>query len=129
MAIKQKVLIVEDEHSIRNFVSTILTANNYDVIVAHNGAEAYSMLTSHCPDIVILDLGLPDMDGMKIIRSVREWSQLPIVVVSARTHERDKVEALDAGADDYITKPFGTSELLGAVRLPQAPRRPQPARP
>ena len=116
MAIKNRVLIVEDEHGIRNFVSTILTANSYDIIVAHDGAEAYSMLTSHCPDIVILDLGLPDMDGMKIIKSVRQWSQVPIIVVSARTHERDKVDALDAGADDYITKPFGTSELLARIR-------------
>lgn len=116
MPIRQKVLIVEDEHSIRNFISTILTANGFDVITAHNGQEAYSLLTSHCPDAVILDLGLPDMDGMKIIKAVREWSKLPIVVVSARTHERDKVEALDAGADDYITKPFGTSELLARIR-------------
>lgn len=74
------------------------------------------MITSRCPDAVLLDLGLPDMDGMKIIRSVREWSKLPIIVVSARTHERDKVEALEAGADDYITKPFGTSELIARIR-------------
>lgn len=116
MPIRQKILVVEDEHSISNFISAILTANDFDVIAAHNGQEAYSMITSHCPDAVILDLGLPDMDGMKIIRAVREWSKLPIVVVSARTHERDKVEALDAGADDYITKPFGTSELLARIR-------------
>ena len=74
------------------------------------------MITSYCPDIIILDLGLPDMDGQKIIKSVREWSQVPIIVVSARSHERDKVEALDAGADDYVTKPFGTAELLARVR-------------
>ena len=116
MPVKLKVLVVEDEGSISNFVSTILTANHYDVILARNGAEAYAMITSHCPDVVILDLGLPDMDGMKIIRDVREWSKLPIIVVSARSHERDKVEALDAGADDYITKPFGTSELLARIR-------------
>lgn len=113
---KQKVLIVEDEHSISNFISTILIANGFDTVIAKTGQEAYSMLTSHCPDVVILDLGLPDMDGMKMIHAVREWSKLPIVVVSARTHERDKVEALDAGADDYITKPFGTSELLARIR-------------
>lgn len=116
MPLKQKILIVEDECSISNFISTILNANGFDVIVAHSGQEAYSMITSHCPDAVILDLGLPDMDGMNIIKAVREWSKLPIVVVSARTHESDKVEALDAGADDYITKPFGTSELLARIR-------------
>lgn len=113
---KQKILIVEDERSISNFLSTILVANEFEVITAGNGQEAYSLITSHCPDLVLLDLGLPDMDGMKIIASVREWSKLPIIVVSARSHERDKVEALDAGADDYITKPFGTSELLARIR-------------
>ena len=114
--IKDKILIVEDENNISNFISTILAANNYDTIISRSGAEAYSMITSHCPDLVILDLGLPDMDGIDIIRSVREWTQLPIVVVSARMHERDKVFALDAGADDFITKPFGTSELLARIR-------------
>ena len=109
MDIKDRVLVVEDDKSIRNFFRTILEANNYDVIMADTGAEAYSMITSQCPDVVILDLGLPDMDGIKILKSVREWSSMPIIVVSARTHERDKVEALDLGADDYITKPFGTS--------------------
>lgn len=116
MDIKDRVLVVEDDKSIRNFFRTILEANNYDVIMANTGAEAYSMVTSQCPDLVILDLGLPDMDGMKILKSIREWSSMPILVVSARTHERDKVEALDAGADDYITKPFGTSELLARIR-------------
>ncbi len=116
MDIKDRVLVVEDDKSIRNFFRTILEANNYDVIMANTGAEAYSMVTSQCPDLVILDLGLPDMDGMKILKSIREWSAMPILVVSARTHERDKVEALDAGADDYITKPFGTSELLARIR-------------
>ncbi len=116
MPLNFKILIVEDEHSISNFISTVLTANGFDVITASSGQEAYSMITSCCPDAVLLDLGLPDMDGMKIIKSVREWSKIPIVVVSARTHERDKVDALDAGADDYITKPFGTSELIARIR-------------
>ena len=116
MPIKNVILVVEDEHSIRSFISAVLTANGYEVLEATRGADAYMMITSHCPDLVLLDLGLPDMDGMKIIRSVREWSQVPIVVVSARTHERDKVEALDAGADDYLAKPFGTSELLARIR-------------
>ena len=116
MEIKDRVLVIEDDKSIRNFMKTILEANNYEVIMAVNGAEAYSMITSQCPDVVILDLGLPDMDGMKILKSVREWSGMPILVVYARSHERDKVEALDLGADDYITKPFGTSELLARLR-------------
>ena len=116
MEIKDRVLVIEDDKSIRNFMKTILEANNYEVIMAVNGAEAYSMITSQCPDVVILDLGLPDMDGMKLLKSVREWSGMPILVVSARSHERDKVEALDLGADDYITKPFGTSELLARLR-------------
>jgi two-component system KDP operon response regulator KdpE len=116
MPVKQNVLVVEDERSIRNYICTVLAANGFDVLTAEDGAEAYTMITSHCPDLVILDLGLPDVDGLHIIRTVRQWSKMPIVVVSARTHERDKVEALDAGADDYITKPFGTSELLARIR-------------
>lgn len=116
MEIKDRVLIVEDDKSIRNFIRAILEANHYDVIIANTGTEAYSLITSQCPDLVILDLGLPDIDGVKILKKVREWSGMPIIVVSARTHEKDKVEALDLGADDYITKPFGTSELLARIR-------------
>ena len=116
MAYKQKVLIVEDDHSISNFLRTVLTANGFDAITAKNGHEAYSMLNSHRPELVLLDLGLPDIDGMQFIHDIRKWSQLPIIVVSARTHEHDKVSALDAGADDYLTKPFGTSELLARIR-------------
>ena len=116
MKLRDKVLIVEDEQSISNFIATILAANDYDTLVAARGAEALSMITSHCPDLIILDLGLPDMDGLDILRDVRSWSNLPVIVVSARTHERDKVTALDMGADDYIEKPFGTSELLARIR-------------
>ena len=116
MDIKDRVLVIEDDKSIRNFFRTVLEANNYDVLIATTGAEGYSMVTSQCPDVVILDLGLPDMDGMTILKNVRQWSSMPVLVVSARTHEQDKVAALDAGADDYITKPFGTSELLARVR-------------
>lgn len=116
MSNKYNILIVEDENNIASFISTILTANNYDVLRANNGSEAMMMVTSYCPDVVILDLGLPDMDGLRVIKSIREWSQIPIIVVSARSHERDKVTALDYGADDYVTKPFGTSELLARVR-------------
>ena len=116
MKLKDKVLVVEDEQNISNFISTVLTANGFDVLMAQTGAEAISMITSHCPDLIILDLGLPDMDGMNILKEVRSWSNLPIIVVSARTHESDKVTALDFGADDYIEKPFGTSELLARIR-------------
>ena len=116
MAHNQKVLIVEDDPGISRFLSTILSANHFDVITAKTGQEAWSLLTSHCPDLLLLDLGLPDMDGMKLITDVRGWSQMPIVVISARSHESDKVRALDAGADDYLTKPFGTSELLARIR-------------
>ena len=116
MNIREKVLIVEDEKSIAHFISTILSSNGYEPLQVRTGTEAMTMISSHCPDLVILDLGLPDMDGIDILRSLREWSSLPVVVVSARTHERDKVEALDLGADDYLTKPFGTAELLARVR-------------
>ena len=110
------ILVVEDERNIRNFMKTILTSNNYTVLTATTGEEAMALLSSHCPDLVLLDLGLPDTDGQMFIQAVRRWSQVPILVVSARSHERDKVMALDFGADDYITKPFGTSELLARVR-------------
>ena len=86
MKLKDKVLVVEDEQNISNFISTVLTANDFDVLVAQTGAEAISMITSHCPDLIILDLGLPDMDGMNILKEVRSWSSLPIIVVSARAH-------------------------------------------
>lgn len=116
MEIKDRILVVEDDKRISSFFKTVLESNRYDVIMASTGSEAYSLITSQCPDLVILDLGLPDMDGMNILQSVREWSSMPVIVVSARTHEKDKVEALDLGADDYITKPFGTSELLARIR-------------
>ena len=116
MNIRDKILVVEDERSITNFLRTILVSNDYDVIISRSGAEAYSMITSHCPDLIVLDLGLPDIDGLQIIKSVREWTLLPIVVVSARAHERDKVEALDLGADDYITKPFSPREVVARIK-------------
>lgn len=116
MSHKERILVVEDESSITSFISTILSVNSYDVITAETGAQALMLIASQCPDAVILDLGLPDIDGQKIIKSVREWSQVPIIVVSARMHERDKVTALDMGADDYVTKPFLTGELLARLR-------------
>lgn len=116
MNIRERILIVEDEKSISHFISTVLTNNGYETIQARSGSEAQSIISSHCPDLIILDLGLPDMDGLNILRQLREWSSLPVVVVSARSHEKDKVQALDLGADDYLTKPFGTDELLARVR-------------
>ena len=116
MSNKYLVVIVEDEYNISSLVSAVLQANGFDTMVARNGAEAIILITSHCPDLVLLDLGLPDMDGQGIIENVRGWSNVPIIVVSARTRERDKVMALESGADDYITKPFGTSELLARIR-------------
>ena len=117
MNIRDKVLVVEDEKSISGFIRAILSSNGYDVIIARSGSEAFSMISSHCPDLVVLDLGLPDMDGMQIIETVRQWTQRPIIVVSARSYERDKVQALDMGADDYVTKPFSAAELLARVRV------------
>ena len=116
MEIRDKVLIVEDEQSISRFISMILRAHGYDTLTVSTGGEAQVMISSHCPDLILLDLGLPDMDGMEVLRSVRRWSNLPVVVVSARTDEQDKVLALDAGADDYLVKPFGTEELLARIR-------------
>ena len=116
MKIKDKVLIVEDEQSISSFISMILTANGYDTIIVNTGEEALTMISSHCPDLIVLDLGLPDMDGVEVLRRLRQWDQIPILVVSARDQEKQKVEALDLGANDYITKPFGSSELLARIR-------------
>ena len=116
MKIKDKVLIVEDEQSISNFISMVLNASGYDTIIVGSGEEALTMIASHCPDLIVLDLGLPDMDGMEVLKSVRKWSNLPVVVVSARNHEHDKVDALDYGADDYLVKPYELDELSARVR-------------
>ena len=116
MNIRERILVVEDEKSISHFISTVLNNNGYETMQARAGSEAQSIISSHCPDLIILDLGLPDMDGLDILRQLREWSSLPVVIVSARSHEKDKVLALDLGADDYLTKPFGTDELLARVR-------------
>ena len=116
MANKYLILLVEDESNIASFITTVLRANQYEVKRAATGEEALMMASSYCPDLIILDLGLPDIDGQKVLSTVRSWTQTPVIVVSARSHERDKVESLDLGADDYITKPFGTSELLARVR-------------
>lgn len=110
------ILIIEDEQHILGFMTKILSAHGYHVITSSCGRDGLSAISSRCPDVILLDLGLPDMDGLEIIRRVRTWSEIPIIVISARTMEPEKVEALDAGADDYITKPFGTSELLARIR-------------
>ena len=114
---KERILIVEDEKNILRFMRSALETNGFDVVTAMSGEEAYTMIGSHRPDLILLDLGLPDIDGVNIIKSVREWTRLPIIVVSARTTERDKVGALDLGADDYITKPFSANELLARIRV------------
>jgi two-component system KDP operon response regulator KdpE len=116
MELKPLVLVVEDEEAICNFISAVLSSNGYRVVKAKTGKEGLSMFTSHAPDVVLLDLGLPDTDGIEVLKSIRQWSKAPIVIVSARGNEREKVAALDFGADDYIVKPFGTSELLARIR-------------
>lgn len=113
---KYKILLVEDEANIRNLVATMLEASGYQVILAKKCSEAKTLYTSYLPDLIILDLGLPDMDGMDLLNFVRRESLTPIIVLSARTDEADKVAALDQGANDYVTKPFGSAELLARVR-------------
>ena len=120
---KYKILIVEDESNICNFIRTILETNDYQVLAASTCQQGIMMFASHIPDLIILDLGLPDRDGIWLIQSVRATSAVPILVLSARTMENDKVEALDLGANDYITKPFGTAELLARVQAALRSRR------
>jgi len=115
-SIRSKILIVEDDPGICTFLRATLVSDGYDAIVVTSGRSALEMIASHCPDCVLLDLGLPDMDGNEIITSVRSWTRTPIVVISARSMEADKAQALDLGADDYITKPFGAIELLARIR-------------
>ena len=113
---KFSVLIIEDEKNIQAFMGKVLKRHDYLVLCADNGKDVLELIRSQCPDIILLDLGLPDISGNDIISEVRTWTSTPIIVISARTAEREKVAALDQGADDYITKPFGTSELLARIR-------------
>ena len=113
---KYKILVVEDDRNILSMIQTVLETNGYQVLTAQRCQQGILMLSSHVPDLVVLDLGLPDMDGEELIRITRRSSMIPIIVLSARTDEKDKVSALDLGANDYITKPFGTAELLARVR-------------
>lgn len=114
--VKSSIVVVEDEAQIRRLISTILEADDFNVYPAENGKRGLVEVGTRKPDIAIIDLGLPDMDGIDLIRDIRTWSSVPIIVLSARTHETEKVEALDAGADDYITKPFGSAELVARLR-------------
>jgi two-component system KDP operon response regulator KdpE len=111
------VLVIEDDLQIRRLLRASLPAQNYRILEAPTGEEGVAMAASHKPDLVILDLGLPDMDGLDAVRRIREWSSIPILILSARGKERDKVAALDAGADDYVTKPFGMGELTARMRV------------
>lgn len=116
---KFQILVVEDDSSIRNLIATTLKTHNYKYLLAQNGEEAIIQASTHDPDVVFLDLGLPDMDGVEIIKKIREWSNMPIIVISARSEDEDKIEALDAEADDYLTKPFSVEELLARLRVMQ----------
>ncbi len=116
---KLTVLIVEDDMPVRNLITTTLKAHDYKYLTAPNGAAAVLEASSYNPDVVLLDLGLPDVDGVEVIKKIRSWSNMPIIVISARSEDTDKIEALDAGADDYLTKPFSVEELLARLRVTQ----------
>ena len=116
---KLLILVVEDDASVKNLITTTLKTHDYRFLTAPNGVTAVMEASSHNPDIVLLDLGLPDMDGIEVIRKIRSWSNMPIIVISARSEDTDKIDALDAGADDYLTKPFSVEELLARLRVTQ----------
>ena len=116
---KNSILVVEDDRPIRNLIITALKTHDYKYLEAENGTSAILEASSHNPDIVLLDLGLPDIEGVEVIKRIRMWSNMPIIVISARNEDTDKIEALDAGADDYITKPFSVEELLARIRVTQ----------
>ena len=116
---KTLILVVEDDRPIRNLIITTLKTHDYKYLAAENGSSAILEASSHNPDIVLLDLGLPDLEGVEVIKKIRTWSNMPIIVISARSEDADKIEALDAGADDYITKPFSVEELLARIRVTQ----------
>ena len=116
---KPLILVVEDDGTVRNLIATTLKSNDYRFLTAADGEAAIAAASTRQPDIVLLDLGLPDMDGVEIIRRIRSWSQMPIIVISARSEDGDKIAALDAGADDYLTKPFSVAELLARLRVTQ----------
>ena len=113
---KPLILVVEDDAPIRNLITTTLKTQDYKYIAAATASEALQQATIHAPDVMLLDLGLPDLDGIEVIRRIRSWSAMPIIVISARSEDSDKIEALDSGADDYLTKPFSVEELLARPR-------------
>ena len=114
-----QILIIEDDPSVQHLIAATLKVHGYNCSVAPDGEQAIRSLVTSRPDLVLLDLGLPDMDGIEVITSIRSWSQMPIIVISARSDETDKISALDAGADDYLTKPFSTQELMARIRVAQ----------
>ena len=114
---KPTILVVEDDIPVRNLITTTLKTHDYKYLTAPNGSEAVLLASSHNPDVVFLDLGLPDIDGIDVIKQIRSWSNMPIIVISARSEDDDKIEALDSGADDYLTKPFSVEELLARLRV------------
>ena len=116
---KPLILVVEDDSSVKNLITTTLKAHDYRHLTAPNGKAAILEVSSHNPDIVLLDLGLSDIDGVDVIKKIRTWSNMPIIVISARSEDTDKIDALDAGADDYLTKPFSVEELLARLRVTQ----------
>ena len=116
---EMKILVVEDDRSVSNLITTTLKINHYTYIAASTGNEAISLCASHHPDLILLDLGLPDIDGIEVIRTVRSWSEALIIIISARGEDSDKIMALDSGADDYLTKPFSIEELLARIRAAQ----------
>ena len=116
MTTKANIIIIEDEKNICSFIEHILEPQGYRVISANTGKEGLQYITSEHPDVILLDLGLPDMDGLEVLQKLRSWSDVPVIIISARTKEQEKVSALDLGADDYITKPFGTGELMARIR-------------
>ena len=116
---KPLILVVEDDGTVRNLITTTLKSNEYRFLTAVDGESAIAAASTRQPDIVLLDLGLPDMDGVEVIHRIRSWSQMPIIVISARCEDADKIAALDAGADDYLTKPFSVAELLARLRVTQ----------
>ena len=116
---EMKILVVEDDRSVSNLITTTLKINHYTYIAASTGNEAISLCASHHPDLILLDLGLPDIDGIEVIRTVRSWSEALIIIISARGEDSDKITALDSGADDYLTKPFSIEELLARIRAAQ----------
>ena len=116
---KPLILVVEDDGTVRNLITTTLKSNEYRHLTAADGESAIAAASTQQPDIVLLDLGLPDMDGVEVIKRIRSWTQMPIIVISARSEDADKIAALDAGADDYLTKPFSVAELLARLRVTQ----------